>query len=345
MTRRRLYLDDAPGERRGVVTLDGLPERLLIARFDDLAVQQPGARVAARVRRVEPSLKIAFLDLGEGPDAVLSLAGPTAKTMHEGAWLEVRLVSAARAGKGGAVRLLGPTDGPSRLIEPAPAIQARLQGFAPDVAIIGGAEAREAADLAEDAALTVEHLLPSGGRIFIEPTQALTAVDVDLASTGGDPRRAQVRANTEALAATARLLRLKGLAGLVAIDLAGKGHDGAALSALAKAAFAPDGDGVSIGPISRFGVLELVAPRTTPPVTDRLLEADGRVSATTMALRLLRHVERAAGPGQIVEAKCAPDVAQIAERLAPELARRIGPRFHIRSDPSKNRTDIEVAAR
>jgi hypothetical protein len=269
MTARRLYLDDAPGERRGVVTLDGLPERLLIERSDDLAVQQLGAQVAARVRRIEPTLKTAFLDMGAGPDAVLSLIGPAAKGLHEGAWLEVEIVSAARTGKGAVARLLSPTDGPSRLIAPAPPLQTRLQGFVPSVAIVDGAAAREAADLAEDVALAVEHPLPSGGRLFIEPTQALTAIDVDLAGSGGDARKAQVRANREAISAAARLLRLKGLAGLVAIDLAGKGHDGTALSALAKAAFAPDGEGVSIGPISRFGVLELVVPRTTPPVTDR----------------------------------------------------------------------------
>ncbi len=345
MNRRRLYLDDAPGERRGLVTLDGLSERLLIERFDDLAVQQPGARVVARVRRIDPTLKTAFLDLGEGPDAVLSLAGPDAKGVHEGAWLEVELAAAARAGKGASARLLGPTRGPSRLIAPGPGLREQLQAFAPGVEIVGGAVARDAADLAEEAALAVEHPLPSGGRIFIEPTQALTAVDVDLASSGGDSRKAQVRANGQAISAAARLLRLKGLAGLVAVDLAGKGHDGATLSALAKAAFAPDGEGVSIGPISRFGVLELAVPRTTAALADRLLDADGRISAATVALRLLRDMERAAGPGQIVEASCAPDVADIAERLAPELLARIGPRFHIRADPSRSRTNLEVTAR
>jgi Ribonuclease G/E len=345
MSQRRLYLDAAPGELRGVVALDGLPERLLIARFDDRAVQQPGARVAARVRKIEPSLKTAFLDLGEGPDAVLPLAGLTAKTIHEGAWLEVQVVSEARAGKGAATRMVGPGNGPPRLIAPAPELRARLQAFAPGVEIVGGAPAREAADLAEHIALAVEHALPGGGRIFIEPTQALTAIDVDLAAATGDGRRAQARANREAIAAAARLLRLKGLAGLVAIDLAGKGHDGATLSAAAKAAFAPDGDGVSIGPISRFGVLELVVPRTTAPLADRWLDPGGGFSAVTVALRLLRAIERAAGPGQTVEARCAPDVASIAERLAPELTHRIGPRFHIRSDPAKSRTDIEVAPR
>ena len=45
MTERRLYLDVGVGETRGVVTLDGRPERLLIARDDDVAVQAQGAEV------------------------------------------------------------------------------------------------------------------------------------------------------------------------------------------------------------------------------------------------------------------------------------------------------------
>ena len=151
----------------------------------------------------------------------------------------------------------------------------KLQGFAPDALILTGAAAREAADVAEDAALSIEHALPSGGRLFIEPTEALTAIDVDLGGAGGEARKATVTANREAISTAARLLRLKGLGGLVAIDLAGQGHDGASLSALARTAFEPDGAGVSIGPISRFGVFELSLPRTATPVAERLL-VDGR---------------------------------------------------------------------
>ncbi len=344
MNIRRLYLDDAPGERRGVVTLNGLPERLLLERHDDIPIQQPRARAVARVRRIERALASAFLDLGAGPDAVLSLAG-AASGIAEGAWIEIEITAPARRGKGAVARLVGSSDGPIRLLAAAPGPKDRLQGFAEDAVIVTGAPAREAADIAADAALAVEHPLPGGGRLFIEPTQALTAVDVDLASAGGDSRKAAMRANREAIVAAARLLRLKGLGGLVVIDLAGKGHDGAALSVLAKAAFAPDGDSVSIGPISRFGLFELALPRTATPIAERLLDADGRPSARAMALKLLRTVEDAAGPGQIIQAVCAIEVAAAAEPLAAQLKDRIGPRFAIHADASKGRTDMEVTAR
>jgi Ribonuclease G/E len=341
---RKLYFDDAPGERRGVVTLDGLPERLLIERDDDIPVQQPGARVAARVRRIERTLKSAFLDLGEGPDAILPL-NDAARSVTEGAWLEVEIVSAPRGEKGAVAKLGGDGQGPLRLLQNAPDLKAQLQAFAPAATIIVGAPAREAADVAEEVALAVEHPLPSGGRIFIEPTQALIAIDVDLGAAGGDARKAATRANTEAIFAAARLVRLKGLGGLVALDLAGKGHDGAAYSALAKTAFAPDGAGVSIGPISRFGVFELSLPRRAAPISERLLGADGRLSAATVALRLLRAMERAAGPGQRVQAACTLEVAVIAERFAPVLADRIGPRFSIASGAFQDETHFEVTTR
>ena len=55
MSARRAYLDTTPGEIRGVVTLDGRPEHLMLARDDDDPRLQPGARIAVRVRKVEPA--------------------------------------------------------------------------------------------------------------------------------------------------------------------------------------------------------------------------------------------------------------------------------------------------
>jgi hypothetical protein len=327
VSRRRLYIDTSAGERRGVLALDGRPERLLIERYDDLASQQLGATSVARVRSIAHTLGSAFVDLGQGPDGLLALS--SAKGLTAGAWIEVEVVSPHQRGKGASLRLIGPAGaGPARLLAPAPPLEARLSA-APGAPVIAGDDARKMADLAEELALSVEHPLPSGGRLFIEPTQALTAIDVDVAAAAGDTRRAAIHANLEAIEAAARLLRLKGLGGLVAIDLAGKGHDGARLSAAAKAAFAPDGANVSIGPISRFGVMELALPRQGAPIMEKLLDADGRLSVETAVCRLLRAVERAAAPGVRVQAMAAPEIAAAAAPLEPRLAERIGRRFVI----------------
>jgi Ribonuclease G/E len=328
---RRLFLDDGPGEARGIVVLAGQPERLLIERVTDRPEHLPGARLAARIRRIEKPLATAFLDMGCEPDAVLPLAGEAAR-LTEGARIEVEIVAPPRRGKGAVVRLIGPADGEPRLLEAAPSLADRLQSFDPAAEIIRGREARDAVDAAEDQALAVLHRLPSGGALSIEPTRALVAVDVDVGQGGGDARRAAVRANREAIGVAARLLRLKGLGGPVVIDLAGKGHDGALLKSAGEAAFATDQPGVVFGPITRFGLWTLSLPRRATPLVELLCDADGRPTDETLALRLLRRIESAAGPGERIEARAAPNVAGLAQTLAPHLAARIGPRFRIVAD-------------
>jgi Ribonuclease G/E len=345
MSRRRLYLDTAPGERRGVVTLDGRPERLLIARADDLPTQQLGARVVGRVRRIDRTLASAFIDLGEGPEALMPLTGAAAR-LAEGAAVEVEITVEARRDKGAVAGFIAPADGAPRLLTPAPSLAEQLRAFAPDAALTEGAEARAAADAAEAAALAVEHGLPGGGLIAIETTRALTAIDVDMGTQRGDARQAARQANLSAIAQAARLLRLKALGGLIVIDLIGASHDGAALTAAVKAAFAPDEPGVSIGPVSRFGVLQLVTPRRRRPVAEILCEADSVPSAVTTGLRLLRALEREgrADGGARLVGRCSPAAAAAARPYIGELTDRIGPRFEIRADPALAQDQFEAFA-
>ena len=343
--KRALYLDQAPGESRGVVTLDGRPERLLIQRTDDPPGQRLGAVLVGRVRRVDRSLASLFIDLGEGPDAVLPLSG--AGGLAEGAAIEVEIAAEAHAEKGAVVRLLGPSEGPPRLLRPALALENLLAGFAPGVALVTGDRARAAADIAEAAALAIEHALPGGGSIAVEPTRALVAVDVDLGAASGDARRRVRAVNFAAIDHAARLLRLKALAGIVAIDLVGTGHDGAALTAAAKAAFAADEPGVSIGPISRFGLLQLVTPRRFRPVHDIMFGPDGATSPRTVGLRLLRALEREgrADGGARLMATCAPAVAETLAPYIGELTGRIGGRFEIMTNDASPPDRFEVTAR
>lgn len=330
MNARRLYLDDAPGERRGVVTLDGRPERLLIQRK---ALPSPlvGEHWAARVRRIDRSLATAFLDLGQGSETLLNLTGDALR-LTEGALISVEITSPARRGKGPVARFHGVEEGQPRLLAPAPTLEMQLKAFAPQQALVAGPMAREVADLAEAQVLAVEHGIPGGGSIAIETTRALTAIDVDLgARGGGDPRRAMRQANLAAISQAARLIRLKGLAGLIVMDLIGKGQDGEAISSAVKTAFAPDQPGVVVGPISRFGTLELAIPRRQAPTHELLCEEDGRLTATTLALRLMRMAEQEgrADPGGRLSLICASAVAQAAEAFLPDLAARIGPRYDL----------------
>ncbi len=346
MTERRLYLDVGVGETRGVVTLDGRPERLLIARDGDLACQALGAEVVGRVRKVERQLALAFVDLGAGPEGVLNLR-PEMDRLVEGQAVRVEVRSEARAGKGAALRWIGAGDGPPRLVTPAPDVAAELVAAAPRAQIVTGGVARATADAAEAEALETVFPLPGGGSIAIERTRALIAVDVDLGDrAGADAKRATRAVNFAALTTAARLLRLKGEGGLVVIDLAGRGHDGPALLSAARLAFGPDNPGVALGPISRFGTLELTVPRRRRSIAERLLDGAGQLTAETLALRLVRRIEREAegDPGARLQARAAADVCAAAQPYLTALTDRFGARIVLTADPARPRDEAEVAA-
>lgn len=346
MSRRALYLDRSPGEVRGVVTLDDRPERLIIRRDDDDPRLRLGARLVARVASLEPALTTAFLDLGAGAEAILPYK-PDARPAI-GKSLEVEIRSEPRRGKLAVARALGPGEGPPRLLADAPDVEDELRALARDVEIVTGRPGRDTADEAEGEVLATVHPLPGGGDVAIEPTRALVSVDIDLGERkGADAKRVTRQANLAALGVTARLLRLKGLGGIVVIDLVGRGHDGQALLAAARTAFAPDNPGVAIGPVGRFGTMELSLPRRTRPVAEILTREDGALSDRTLAQHLVRRLqdEAEAQRGARLAARCSPTIARAAEPLVAQLAKTLGARFALEPDPAYDRQRIEVAAR
>lgn len=332
---RRALLDDGAGERRGVVLLDGLPERLWIERDGEPSVLAPGMRATARVKRIDRKLALAFLDLGEG-EAVLPL-GKAA--IAEGAAIEVEITAPARAGKAAVSRLIGSAHGaPKRLSSASPLLE-RLQAAAPGLTVVRGSEAREAADIAEDAVSAIDHPLGAGASLSIETTRGLTAIDVDVGAAQG-----AAKVNHAALFTAARLLRLKGLGGLVVFDLAGGGAQGEALMAAARSAFAPDMPGVAFGPVSRLGVFHLALPWRSAPVREQLFGPDGLATPRAAAQRLARLIEREAATAVRVRALAAPEVVAAAQLLHSALLARLGPRFDIQASPQLGRESFDVRA-
>ena len=344
MSERRSYLDRGIGETRGVVTLDGRPERLIVRRDDHDPHLLLGARLVARVASVEPALATAFLDLGSGAEAILPFRPDTRPV--RGQALEVEIRGEPRRGKLAVARAFGPAEGEPRLIAAAQDVAAELLALAPGAPPLEGPRARDMADEAEAEVLERFHAMPGGGTLAVEPTRALTAIDVDLGERKGpDAKRVTRQANLAALGMGARLLRLKGLGGIVVFDLVGRGHDGTALMAAARAAFGPDNPGVSIGPVGRFGTMELSLPRRTRPLAELLCREDGAPSDRTLAQRLIRRLQAEAGaaPGDRLVAACAPSVAEAAAPLAILLADQIGARFSIVADADIGRERLQVA--
>ena len=344
---RKFFLDRSIGETRGVITLDGRPERLMISRDGDAPATQLGARSVARVRSVEKNIGAAFLDLPGKVEAMYSMRQDELPPVR-GASVEIEIRTEARQGKLATVRLIGAAEGEPRLLQAAPDIEAELQDIARGGKIVEGLGAREAADAAEAEALQTVHALPGGGNIAIEPTRALVSIDVDLGGRpGSDTKSAARMANLTALGMAARLLRLKGLGGLVIFDLVGRGHDGKAIDGAARAAFSPDNPGVAIDKISRFGTLTLTVPRRRRPVLDTLLDERGGLSARTGALRLVRELEREgrAVPGGKLTAACAPAVLAAFESLRAPLTERLGARFIVEARDGWPNDRLEVVAR
>jgi Ribonuclease G/E len=343
MSARRFFLDESVGETRGVVTLDDRPERLIIRRHDEDVALSLGAQFAARVASLEPALATAFLDLGEGREAILPFK-PDAKPVR-GAMLAIEIRAEARQGKLAIARVTGEGEGAPRLLNAAPDVRTQLEAFARGQPIESGHIARQVADEAETDALEVLHSLPGGGVLAVEPTRALTAIDIDLGERKGqDAKRVTKQANHSALKEAARLLRLKGLGGIVVIDLVGRGHDGNALLTTARMAFGPDNPGVSIGPVGRFGTMELSLPRRGRPLADILCRVDGALSDRTLAQRALRRLETegAAQPGSRLTLACASEIAGAARPLLNLLAARLGARFEVAARDGWARERFEV---
>lgn len=104
--------------------------------------------------------------------------------------------------------------------------------------------------------------LAGGGRMVIEPTEALVAVDVDAGADLAPP--AAAAANRAAARELARQLRLRGLGGQVVIDFAPIPRQGrAALAQTLRAAFATD-EGASLAGWSNLGLFEMTRRRDRP---------------------------------------------------------------------------------
>ncbi len=262
---RRLLLDSARGERRGVVLLDGRPERLLIEREGEPPRALLGEMHVGRLRALTPARDRGYVELVSGTDGVAAFLPGAAPPL--GAALRVEVATEACADKGPRLRALGPAKGPVRRLAPPPTLESRLAAFAPGVALETGLIAREAAEMAAEAALATSHPLGRGLTLHVEPARALTAVDVDLAE-GAKGRRAAEQ-TLRAIRHAVRLLRLKGLGGVAVIDLAGAPR-GPRLLAEALRALGPDGDeALALAP-DRLGLLRLVRPRTIRPLAETL---------------------------------------------------------------------------
>lgn len=119
-----------------------------------------------------------------------------------------------------------------------------------------------------ESAFNREVRLPSGGSIVIDPTEALTSIDINSAraTKGGDIEETAYNTNLEAADEIARQLRLRDLGGLVVIDFIDMSpvkHQREVENRM-KDAVRSDRARIQLGKISRFGLLEMSRQRLRP---------------------------------------------------------------------------------
>ena len=166
------------------------------------------------------------------------------------------------AGLTAAQRLILDTADPTEIVVPdtaaAGALRRWCQGACPDLADRVTVGPIDLAETVQEALAPVTRL-PSGGRLIIEPTAALTAIDVDQAAADTAPRT-----NLEACHAVARLVRLANLGGIVVVDLIGApsaGREATPLLDALDAGFQDDGAARTMAGIDRLGLLRFSRQR------------------------------------------------------------------------------------
>lgn len=123
-----------------------------------------------------------------------------------------------------------------------------------------------------ESAFQREVRLPSGGSIVIDPTEALTSIDINSsrATKGSDIEETAYNTNLEAADEIARQLRLRDLGGLIVIDFIDMSpvkHQREVENRM-KDAVCNDRARIQLGKISRFGLLEMSRQRLRPSLGD-----------------------------------------------------------------------------
>ncbi|MCL9774299.1 ribonuclease E [Vibrio methylphosphonaticus] len=156
-----------------------------------------------------------------------------------------------------------------------------------------------------ESAFQREVRLPSGGSIVIDPTEALTSIDINSAraTKGSDIEETALNTNLEAADEIARQLRLRDLGGLVVIDfidMTPVRHQREVENRL-REAVRIDRARVQIGRISRFGLLEMSRQRLSPSLAEASHHICPRCTGTgvvrdneSLALSVLRLIEEEA---------------------------------------------------
>ncbi|OIQ03986.1 MAG: ribonuclease E/G [Zetaproteobacteria bacterium CG2_30_59_37] len=158
--------------------------------------------------------------------------------------------------------------------------------------------------------------LPSGGSIVLDPTEALTSIDINSSRSTGQKHidDTALATNMEAAQEIARQLRIRDIGGLIVIDfidMANRKH-AQQVEEMLRDSCKPDKARIQFARISRFGLLEMSRQRLRPSIRESTTETCPRCSGRgrvriveSMALQMLTrmedHAESGKGPTLLVQ--------------------------------------------
>ncbi len=241
---------------------------LFKSRFAIVTPDAPGLNISRRIRDEDMRdqlLEIAHEQMGNSTHGLILRSCCQAADADEIAEdISAMLVLAEQvlADTGSEPELLSEGDGPHILAwrdwtDPAEVVTAS-----------GGFEDHGVVD-ALDATKGISEALPGGGHLYIQPTRALVAVDVN---TGADTSLAAgTKANFACAKALPRALRVRGLGGQITLDLAPMPKkDRRGFESALRSAFKSDPDETILAGWTPLGHFELQRKRGRIPLTEIL---------------------------------------------------------------------------
>lgn len=329
----------------------------LTGRYLTYAPSRPGVTAARELRPEEAERLLAALTPLARPEegVMLRLSAATRSAPELGYDLDclradwAEITEAARTAKAPArlwtpdplLALLAENPKVERVLVDDAGAQAALRGrYGALVEIHRGGPLFELYDVADaiEGALSPVVALRSGGSLTIEPTSALTAIDVD--SGPSSP----AKANAEAVDEIARQLRLRNLGGQVVVDFVSGGGKGAMFKLLPalKRAVARDPVPTHVIGVTPLGLVELTRERRGPSLPELMQETGTRLSPRAAALAALRLLlaEAAHRPGRALALAVAPEVAAALACLPDAVAeteRRLGRPFSVIAETGRPR--------
>ena len=198
-----------------------------------------------------------------------------------------------------------------------------------------------------EAAQRREVVLPSGGSISIDHTEALVAIDINSAKStkGTNIEDTAIKTNLEAASEVAKQLRLRDIGGLIVIDFIDMTSlkNKRLVEEAVWNAVDMDRAKIQVGRISRFGLLEMSRQRIRPSLQERWQQDISSLS--TAVLRLIEE-ESAKENSLEIRAKVSTEMSvyllnERRDRIH-EIEQKASIRIVIKADPTREDDRFEV---